>query len=720
MLIWPDHPAFSSPLSQLKGVGPKILARLNEAGFFLSGDLLGLSPRFYQDRRQALPVSRLRPEAEALVEAVVVAAARARWSPRSRRRYAECQVEDEEGGRLFLCWFNFPGHLLKSLSRGRQLRLFGRVRLSARGWEMAHPDLEFLPEDGGPEAARPAGGRSAGLRPVYPPLGRLSSGQVKKFLDQILPLLADCPALCPADWLARNGLNDPVKSLGTLHSPPGDFSGPPPRPAQSRAYRQLALFELVFWRLMMLRGRAGPAAGGRRPDLEKGRRAMRDFWRLMPFEASAEQRRVSRELAADLSAERPMSRLLQGEVGGGKTAVAASALFFALGRGGQGALMAPTEVLARQHYDFLKGPAEKLGFETVLLTGALSAGEKQAAREALAEGRASLAVGSQAILSPATVFKNLSLAVIDEQHRFGVKQRLTLRRKNRRVDLLAMSATPIPRSLTLMLYGDLEASVLNGLLPGRRPAETTLFEPDQRLAAYRRFLDLVGPGGQGFLVTPRIEARPEDRDEDRDEPSSPSLAGIYRDLKKIAGPGFSLAALHGRMSPGEQEAALEDFRLGRLNILVATSIIEVGVDVPAARVILIEGAERFGLAQLHQLRGRVGRGGQDGHCLLLPSKITPAGGLRLRTLVREHNGQALAEMDLSLRGPGEQLGLRQSGWPSLAYASLPRDLPLLPRAHRLAEEIWAARGADDRWQNLWGRLDFEALSEVPIPDGGLD
>ena len=700
MIIRPAHPAFTTPVSQLKGVGPKTLARLESEGFFTTGDLLGLCPRFYQDRRYPTAIADLIPEEDALVEARVVSA-RASFSPRTRRRYIECQVEDDDGRRLTLCWFNFPAYFLKSLTKGRRLRLFGRARDTGRRLEMAHPDLDFLSAEDEGEALEPGGPE---VRPVYPPIGELSSGLVKKLIDQARELLAECPPLFDQTWLEERQLSDPVKALATLHSPPGDCRGALPRPSQTRAFRHLAFFELFFWRLLMLKTRAAAAEGAPRPGAERGLAAMKAYWETLPFRLSPEQERVAAELAADLKAERPMSRLLQGEVGGGKTAVAASALFFSMGCGGQGAIMAPTEVLARQHYDFLKKSADRLGFETVLLTGAMSEKDKRAARAALAEGRAHLAVGSQALLSPATTFKNLSLAVIDEQHRFGVRQRLALRRKSEAVDILAMSATPIPRSLALMLYGDLDSSSLRGLLPGRSPAETAVFEAGNRPGAYGRFLDLVREGGQGFLVTSRIGG---DQAENEDEERL-SLDEIYAELTQMAGPSLNIGRLHGQMDPAARAAAMDDFRQGRSQILVATSIIEVGVDVPAARVILIEGAEHFGLAQLHQLRGRVGRGGQEGFCLLLPAKATEAGSRRLEALTRESDGQALAELDLEMRGPGEQLGLRQSGWPAMNFARLPQDLPLLARAHALAGQI---RAEGELWAEIQQKLDFRGLED---------
>lgn len=698
------HPAFDTLLSELKGVGPKTLARLNEEGLFLTGDLLTIPPRLYQDRRRPTAIADLAPDQEALVEGAVVSA-RAGFSRQTRRRYLECLVEDDNGEFLSLFWFNTPAYMLKSLTKGRRVRLFGKVRHTGRRLEMAHPDIDF--PAGPAEKTDEEAEAKPEIRPVYSPIGEISSGLIKKLLDQSLTLLAGCPPLFPEKWLEEEALNDPVQALAILHSPPGHVRGAVPRPKETRAHRQLALFELVAWRLMMLRARNSAAAKVRRPNLDLGREAQAAFWRTMPFSPSPEQTRVTDELTADLSGGRPMSRLLQGEVGGGKTAVAGAALFFTLGRGGQGAMMAPTEVLARQHFEFLGHSAAKLGFRAVLLTGAMAAKEKKAAREALAEGEVHLAVGSQALLSPATVFRNLSLAVIDEQHRFGVRQRLALRRKSEKVDLLAMSATPIPRSLALMLYGDLESSSLKGLLPGRTPAETAVFSPEERPLAYARFLELLRNGDQGFLVTPRI-GEGVTASEDHAPDKSRSLDDIYRDLKKMADPNLTIVKLHGSMGAHEREKAMDDFRNGRSRIMVATSIIEVGVDVPTAGVILIEGAERFGLAQLHQLRGRVGRGSRVGHCLLLPEKSTPASEKRLSALIKEHNGQLLSELDLEMRGPGEQLGLRQSGWPTMTFAALPRDLDLLPRAHKLARDIWLAKEHSLEWQQIWQKLDLDS------------
>ncbi|MDR1920987.1 MAG: hypothetical protein LBS31_04495, partial [Candidatus Adiutrix sp.] len=308
MLIRPDHPAFATPLARFKGVGPQTMARLAAEGLFTAGDILSICPRFYQDRRRVAAITDLRPDEEALAEAVVVSA-RPGFSPRTRRRYLECQVEDDSG-RLTLCWFNAPAYLLKSFYKGRRLRVFGRVRFTGRRLEMAHPDLEFLPEDEPTlSAARSDPESSASeftVRPVYGPVGQLSSGQVKKFVVQALSFLNGGPPLFPAAWLAAHGLEDYLDALRTLHSPPADFQGPVPRPAETRAYGRLVFFELVFWRLLMLKARAGVMTTAKpRPRLKAGERALASFWAALSFSPSPEQRRVSLEITADLSGRRP-------------------------------------------------------------------------------------------------------------------------------------------------------------------------------------------------------------------------------------------------------------------------------------------------------------------------------------------------------------------------------------------------------------------------------
>ena len=679
MFRWPASEAFTLPLEKLKGLGPKTLARLNEAGFYCLGDLLGVLPKSYQDRRQLVPLAALQPGNFYQVSAKISQVKLGR--PRGRgRRFIECILEDE-GATLALSWFNSPSYLGKVLKKGLTVRAYGLVKENSRGLEMQHPDFEL---DSGEDLFEK-------VRPIYPALaqGEVSPGRVKNFLSQGLNFLALCPTLFPTAWLSENNLDDPVVSLHTLHCPPQEFKGPVPLPAETKAYKNLAFFELFFWRLLMLELRALQNSSLPRPQAAQGQALVKELIKILPYKLSPEQKRVSTEILKDLRAAKPMSRLLEGEVGGGKTLVAALAAFFTLGQNKQAAIMAPTEVLCRQHFEFFSPYAAALGLRSTLLVGSLSEKEKKLIREEIATGQVHLVIGSQALIRKQMQFHNLGLAIIDEQHRFGVKQRLALRRKNKDVDLLTMSATPIPRSLALVLYGDVDISSMKGRLPGRAEVTTFLFQAAEKEKAYTEFLAKIKEGGQGFVVSPRIgdlEFTGETADED--ENKRPSLNDLQKELK--ARGAKSIGILHGALSAEEKLTVMENFRQGKTQILVATSIIEVGIDVPEASAMLIEGAEYFGLAALHQLRGRVGRGKRPGFCYLLAQKeLTPLGAERLSALCRMSDGPALAELDLQLRGPGEGFGLRQSGWPLLSFAKIPQDLALAVKAQALAEKYFA-------------------------------
>jgi ATP-dependent DNA helicase RecG len=425
-----------------------------------------------------------------------------------------------------------------------------------------------------------------------------------------------------------------------------------------------------------------------------------------------------------------MNRLLQGEVGSGKTAVAAAIAAAELAQGGQVAIMAPTEILARQHRAFFSDLGEKLGFTVNWFGGDQTKAERAPALESLALGQPSISVGTQALCSESVVFTNLTLAIIDEQHRFGVRQRLLLRNKCPKVNLLAMTATPIPASLAAILYGDLDISSMRGLPPGRRLANTHVYKPSALSEAYAFMASLVGQGQRAFVVCPRIAGSDPDgaADEwDNDYAQSDSTARpaatkgasarpeatkVVEDIRTLL-PGLRVGLLHGRMSHEEKLKAMSEFREGRTSVLVSTSMIEVGVDVPEANVMLVAGANFFGLSQLHQLRGRVGRGGGQGHFLLVPTLYpSQIAQTRLEALKTMTDGYELADLDLKLRGPGEELGLRQSGWPKLFFAKFPKDMSNLAAAMELAQDLWLNR-------HLWGpelaecvRLEGLALSRV--------
>ncbi|MEW5721917.1 MAG: ATP-dependent DNA helicase RecG, partial [Thermodesulfobacteriota bacterium] len=585
--------------------------------------------------------------------------------------YFEITIEDGVG-RLSVLWFNFPAHLRTTLKKGRPVQLFGRIGTYQDRLQMIHPETLSFEEvpDPLPE-----------VRPVYPEMDDVRPGVLRRIMAQVARELAVLPALFPQAWLAGHDLPDPLAALTTLHQPPADRPGPLPRPEDSKAWRALALFELLFLQILLARSRARQALEPGLAFPEKSRLA-RAFLDGLPFRLTSGQERALGEILGDMAAPRPMSRLLQGEVGSGKTVVALAAAFTAVDGGRQAAIMAPTELLARQHHETLAPHAERLGVRADLLVAGLPEVEKEARRRRLASEETQIVVGTHALISPSVSFKTLGLAVIDEQHRFGVAQRLALRSKSEHPDILVMTATPIPRSLALTLYGDLDVSTIRELPPGRRPVRTSVFGPADRARAYRLLAEETAAGGQAYIVAPRIEAREGEEDQAKDMASVESLYGYVRNEVL---PGYEVGLVHGRLRPEEQRRVVEDFQAGRTRALVATTVIEVGVDVPGASVILVEGAERFGLAQLHQLRGRVGRGERPAQCLLVagPGEV-PA---RLKVMARTHDGFRLAEEDLKVRGPGDPAGVRQSGLPPLTWARLPRDLPLLLQARDLAREI---------------------------------
>jgi ATP-dependent DNA helicase RecG len=599
-----------------------------------------------------------------------------------------------------------------------------------------------------------------GVFPVYPPLGGKGLAAFGPLLrlramDRIAEDLKTAPALLPKGFLKEHNLLDPTELIGIIHKPP-NRPGPLPRPRESRAFGQLSLLELCLWRLMLLWRREKDLLKSGKSREKAQCDLCQTYLSLLPFLLSPEQKRVIEEIEKELRAPRPLSRLIQGEVGCGKTAVAGALIFRALSiEGQQAALMAPTELLASQHHDFFQPLAQSMGLRAALLTGSLSPKESRAALEGLSDGSIHLAIGTQAIISGKTKFRNLSLAVIDEQHRFGVKQRLALRKSFPGLDLVALSATPIPRSLALALYGDMDISSLSGTLPGRLATVTEIFSREKAREAYLKFVGLIAQGEQGFLISPRIGSEYEsladlhaqddpfalspwemegsngleelsasrdggdsqkdiEKSENEKSPPArgPSLGLMERRLlAAMAGlsimgrnsdkspaplgpsPGgaqeISYGVIHGRMKREDLDKTMEEFRSGRIKVLIATTLVEVGVDVPGANLMLMEGADYFGLAQLHQLRGRIGRGGGQGRLFLVPSSSDPGPKAiaRFEALRSGKDGYALAELDLALRGPGEEMGLRQSGWPQFDFASLPKDLPRLSKALELAEKL---------------------------------
>lgn len=657
----------------VKGVGPQIEQALAERGFHTLGDLLGLMPTRYQDRRTIVPIAELAPDREALIKGTVRTVREGRY-PKSSRRYFEITLADRTGS-IPVLWFLLPAHLRTTIKQGQSLTLFGRVSVYKDRIQIVHPELS------------PVEGHSDGpeIRPVYPEMEGIRPGTLRRIMANARRELKVLPTIFPERWLKEHHLTDPVHALMVLHDPPADRPGPVPRPDQTRAWRSLALMELLFLQLALARSRHRRSCLAGIAFPEESRLA-RDFLKKMPFQLTESQVKALREIRADMIRPDPMARLLQGDVGSGKTVVAMASAMLCVDGGRQAAMMAPTEILARQHYETLKPVADELGVQVELLLGGMTEKEKNLARDAVANGQAGIVIGTHALISGGLEFKTLGLAIIDEQHRFGVAQRLALRQKAENPDLLVMTATPIPRTLAMTLYGDLDMSVIRGVPPGRKPVETRIYGPDDRDRAYRRLAEAVRKGGRAYIVAPRIEAV---ETEDPDAVDSAAVETLYAFVREKVLPREQVGLMHGRMKPEEREAVMEGFRSGKLHALVATTVIEVGVDVPEATVMLVEGAERFGLAQLHQLRGRVGRGDQAAQCLLVAG--TNAGNTeRLKILARTRDGFELAEADLKQRGPGDPAGVRQSGLPPLKFARLPRDLDLLLKARDLADELASA------------------------------
>lgn len=656
-----------TPLQFLKGVGPARAAELARLGLNKVGDLLRHLPRGYEDRRSIRPLAGLRPGEAQTVRGWVLSVE----EQRPRPGLSLLRVAFSDGtGLLEAVWFNQP-YLKAQFRPGLAFFLSGRVDFFRGVPQMNSPEFEPAVEGDALHAGR--------IVPLYPLTGRLTQRWLRQLAWTCVGAAAgEVAEALPPDLLARHHLLEAARAWRAIHFPADQRE-------LEEARRRLAFEELLVLQLglLLLRGRVRRRASGFRhaPDGELVRR----FLAGLPFRLTAAQRRVWGEIAADMESEEPMHRLVQGDVGSGKTVLAVLALLKAVESGYQGALMAPTEILAGQHYLRLRQHLAPLGVRAVLLTGSLDRQERQAALADLAEGRAGVAVGTHALIQEGVAFRALSLAIVDEQHRFGVRQRARLAGKGldargRVPDVLVMTATPIPRTLALTLYGDLDVSVVDELPPGRRPVATRLVRGRDRGRVYQFVRRQVEQGRQAYVVCPLVE-----------ESDAVAAAAATEWAQRLARalPGLRVGLLHGRLSPDEKEAVMAAFARGEIQILVATTVIEVGIDVPNATVLVVEGAERFGLAQLHQLRGRVGRGGHPSYCFLVAEPAGEEARRRLEVICRHADGFAIAEEDMRLRGPGEIFGTRQHGLPDFLVADPVRDLRLLELARREAEGILA-------------------------------
>ncbi len=596
---------------------------------------------------------------------------------RGKRRFEAVMTDDTE--RLDLVWFN-QAYLRDRIKPGMRIRVQGKAQRHGPGLQMVNPTWEALSDAGAEPAAR-----DEHLRPVYPATEDLSSREIERIVAGVLPgALAMIEDHLPDEFVKRHAMPALAEANRMVHAP-RDL-------AEARAgLRRLAYDELLLMQLGLRMRRARLDATLRAPALRWSETIDARIRARLPFTLTKGQESAVREIVADLRREAPANRLVQGDVGSGKTVVALYAMLMAAASGRQAALMAPTALLAEQHFASLSALLGGSRVRLALLTGASAGEERAALLRRIGEGDVDIVVGTHAILTETVRFASLAVAVIDEQHRFGVHQRARLREKaddaGSAPHVLVMTATPIPRTLSLTVFGDLDVSVIKGLPPGRKPVATRVVGPEKAPDVYAFVRDRVAKGEQAYVVTPTIEG---------EAAGQSGAAGVRETLERLeAGPlaGLRLAPMHGRLKRETREKVMERFRAGEIDVLVATTVIEVGVDVPNASVMVVEGAERFGLAQLHQLRGRVGRGSGKAVCALIAQPTTEDGAARLAVIASTTDGFVLAEKDLEIRGPGEAIGARQSGAAPFRAAEFPRDTQLLLMARRDAE-AWVRRSPD--------------------------
>ncbi|MGP3790230.1 ATP-dependent DNA helicase RecG [Pseudomonas sp. B392_1p] len=661
------------PVTTLKGVGAALAEKLAKVGLETLQDVLFHLPLRYQDRTRITPIGALRPGQDAVIEGVVAGVD----VVMGRRRSLLVRLHDGSGG-LSLRFFHFSQAQKDGMKRGTALRCYGEVRPGATGLEIYHPEYRAL------SGAEPAPVEQT-LTPIYPSTEGLTQQRLRTLSEQALARLG--PHSLP-DWLPlelardfRLGALD--EAIRYLHRPPPDADLDELAEGQHWAQRRLAFEELLTHQLSLQRLREQVRAQAA-PALPIAQRLPQLFLQNLGFAPTGAQQRVGAEIAYDLSQHEPMLRLVQGDVGAGKTVVAALAALQALEAGFQVALMAPTEILAEQHFINFSRWLEPLGIEVAWLAGKLKGKARASALERIASG-APMIVGTHALFQEEVRFQRLALAIIDEQHRFGVQQRLALRQKG--VDgrlcphQLIMTATPIPRTLAMSAYADLDTSILDELPPGRTPVNTLVIADSRRIEVIERVRAACQEGRQAYWVCTLIE--------ESEELTCQAAETSFEELTSALGE-LRVGLVHGRMKPAEKAAVMDAFKRGELELLVATTVIEVGVDVPNASLMIIENPERLGLAQLHQLRGRVGRGSAASHCVLLyHAPLSQLGRERLAIMRETSDGFVIAEKDLELRGPGEMLGTRQTGLLQFKVADLLRDADLLPAVRDAAQALLA-------------------------------
>ena len=665
----------------LSGVGPALASKLHRLGLFNLQDLLFHLPLRYIDRTQITPIGAIQPLTEVVIEGEI----RASDVVFGRRRSLVCRIQDHSGV-ITLRFFHFNRAQQERLKPGAKLRCFGEVRRGKSGLELYHPEYQYL------DTANPAQLEDT-LTPIYPATEGITQSRIRDLCAQALKSLDNhrLAELIPADIdsdLEQQLSYSLVDALRLLHNPPPGTALHLLAEGEHPAQQRLAVEELIAHNLSLLRLRQKVQLQ-QAPLLTEDSGARTKFLEQLSFTLTSAQQRVADEISADISSPVPMLRLVQGDVGSGKTVVAALAAVQAIANGKQAALMAPTEILADQHRVNFEQWLRPLGIRIAFLTGKVKGKAREMQLQAIAEGQAQMVIGTHALFQETVAFSDLGLSIIDEQHRFGVHQRLALRNKGFSPEgpvvngpaphQLIMTATPIPRTLAMSAYADLDCSVIDELPPGRTPVETVVLSNLRRNDIIERVRLSCTQGRQAYWVCTLIE---------ESDVLEAQAAEVTASELQLMLPGLEIGLIHGRLKPREKLEIMEAFKSGALNLLVATTVIEVGVDVPNASLMIIENAERLGLSQLHQLRGRVGRGSQSSHCVLLYSPpLSGNGSARLKTMRETNDGFKIAEKDLELRGPGEVLGTRQTGDMQLHIADLQRDAHMLPQVKHLAQTL---------------------------------
>ena len=668
--------SLSDSVTELHGVGSKRAETLKKLEIITLEDLLRYYPKRYEDRRRIKPVRTLIDGEAAIIRVFVKRVDQAPVYTRGRTSRAPMKVHCyDESGELTLLFWN-TRWMAGAFKVGEEYWVYGTAKRDLVSLSMAHPEFDSVTDDSYNSE------QNIGIVPVYPLTAGLSQKYLRSLIHSALPTAQEALETLPEYLLLERKLAPLPYALKNIHFPEDEHA--------LNAARYRLIYEelyLLQYRLLEARSRRGedrPEIGEITcdPDIKA-----KDVCSVFPFEPTNAQQRVVEEIRSDMSKAIPMRRLLQGDVGSGKTAVAAAGALFAARSGFQSAIMAPTEILAIQHYKDFEGFLADTGIKVGLLTSGLSQSQKRDVKEGIKTGDIKIAIGTHALIEPDIVFSRLGLVVTDEQHRFGVKQRLALNEKANAPDTLVMTATPIPRTLAMMLYADLDVSILDEMPPGRQKVATRFVNSSKRIATYAFAEKEMSAGRQVYVVAPMIEEGEESDSDDADTAglyngglSLASTEGLEDELRALF-PKRRVASLHGKMKGEQKEKIMQAFVEGEIDLLVSTVVIEVGVNVPNASMMIIENAERFGLAQLHQLRGRVGRGEAKSYCVLISDSTSEIAVKRLETLAKEHDGFHIAELDLELRGPGDLFGVRQHGLPELKIADPAKHMSIMQLAN---------------------------------------